>query len=168
MDPHPGGAALALALASVAALTFVTAARERLLQRWLGSAFDHGQYPAARQALRGQGVVLALSAAATLLVAAGPSLGLSGEPALAAVIALASVQAFLIWRLYGNRDAFVRQILGETASMAFWVGIAGLFIWAAAERFVGAERLEALDLVVAGMAVHGATVMRICARRLRG
>jgi hypothetical protein len=167
MDPHLGGTALALALAMVAALTFVTAARERLLQRWLGSAVDHGQYPAARKALRGQGMVLCLSTAATLLVAVGPSLGLSGEPALAVVMALVIVQAFLIWRLYGNRDTFVRQILGETASMAFWVGIAGLFIWAAAERFMGAEPLDALDLVVAGMAVHGATVMRICARRLR-
>ncbi|ASR52973.1 hypothetical protein [Blastomonas fulva] len=168
MQAHLGGLALGLALALVGVLTFVTASQERLLQKWMGSTVDHGQFPAARRALRGQGMVLFLSAAATVLVSAGPSIGLAGDAAMALVAALVFIQAFLIWRLYGNRDPFVRQILGETASMAFWVGIAGLFLWAAAERFAGAGRLEALDLVVAGMAVHGATVMGICARRLRG
>lgn len=167
MQVHYGGLALGLVLVLVGVLTLVTASRERVLQIWLGNSVDHGQYPAAKRALRGQGMVLFLSAAATVLVSAGPSFGLAGEAAIAVVTALVVVQAFLIWRLYGNRDPFVRQILGETASMAFWVGIAGLFLWAAAERFAGAEPLAALDLVVAGMAVHGATVMRICARRLR-
>lgn len=168
MQTHLGGLALAVALALIGGLSFVTASQERLLQIWLGSATDHGQYPASRRALRGQGYVLFLSATVTALVSAGPALGLAGEPAMMLVAALILVQALLIWRLYGNRDPFVRQILGETASMAFWVGIVGLFLWAAAERFIGAARPQALDLVVAGMAVHGATVMRICARRLRG
>ncbi len=168
MQPHLGGLALAAALAMIGILSLVTASKERLLQIWLGSTVDHGQYPASRKALRGQGYVLCLSAVVTALVSAGPSLGLGGETAMMLVAALIMVQAFMILRLYGNRDPFVRQILGETASMAFWVGIVGLFLWAAAERFVGAGQLQSLDLVVAGMAVHGATVMRICMRRLRG
>ena len=167
MDVHLGGLALAAAMVGIGVLSFVTGRRDSLLRAWLGSDIDHGQYPASRQALRGQGYVLLLSAAVTGLVSAGPAFGLAGKFAMTLVIGLIGAQAVMIWLLYGNRDPFIRQILGETASMAFWVGIVGLFVWAAAERFADAPRLDALDLVVAGMAVHGASVMRVCLRRLR-
>lgn len=167
MAVHIGAMALTMAMVGIGALSMVTASRPSLLKAWLGSDTDHGQYAASRKALRGQGYVLFISAAATALVAGGPSIGMTGDFAMMLVAALVAVQAVMIWLLYGNRDPFIRQILGETASMAFWVGIVGLFLWAAAERFLGAARLEALDLVVAGMAVHGATVMRVIMRRLR-
>lgn len=166
MGVHVGALALAVGMAVLAALSFVTAYRNRYLKAWLGNENDHGQFAAARAALRGQGIVLIIAASVTSLVAFAPVLAIPADIGMIAVAGLMAVQGFLVWRLYNSRDLFVRQILGETASLAFWLSIIGLFVWAAAERMLGLPRLAALDLVVAAMALHGASIMRLCVRRL--
>lgn len=167
MSVHIGAAALAAAMTGIGVLSIFTAARPALLKAWLGNVPDERQYAASRTALRGQGHVLFLSSGVTALVAIGPSLGVTGGAAMLVVTALLAAQIAMIGRLHRSGEPFIRQILGDTASATFWIAIVALFLWSAAERFIGAPRLEALDLVVAAMAVHGAIVMRAIVRRLR-
>lgn len=162
-----GAVALAAAMTGIGVLSIVTAARPALLKAWLGHAADADQYAKSRKALRGQGYVLFLSSAVTALVAVGPSMGVTGGAAMLVVTALLAAQVAMIWRLYRSCDPFIGQILGGTASAAFWIAIVAKFLWSAAERLIGAPQLDALDLVVAAMAIHGVMVMGAILHRLR-
>jgi hypothetical protein len=107
----------------------------------------------------GSGLLLSAPIAATLAGNPAPVLTLI---AIAVVFAAHTAMNLSLWR---RGDEMIRRVILEAGAMAFWIGQAALFAWAAAERLSVAPTLTAWDILVVVMGLYLVCSMTVGLRR---
>lgn len=122
-----------------------------------------------RRLLRLSGILMLIAGAAMLLPALGERpLGMTGETAFAAVLAILVVESIINWRVWRSSDELMRRIMGETCAVAFWAFQLLLFVWAVGAHFGVIASFEPLDIVASMMAIYIVAAGIIGARRGMG
>jgi len=137
-----GGLSVLVATRNARALAAVTSA-------------DAPAGPAEVRDMRLQGAILILSglllAAPVAALAWGNTAPVLTLIAIAMVFALHTAMNLSLWR---RGDEMIRRVIIEAGALAFWIGQAVLFGWAAAERLGVAPGLTAWDILVVVMGLY--------------
>lgn len=159
--PSPAGlrwsdaAALVVALMLVAGGLSVLAASRNGRALAAVTSSEAPAEPGEVRDMRLQGGVLALSgvliAAPVVAVAAGNGAPVLTLGAIAMVFVLHTAMNLSLWR---RGDEMIRRVIVEAGALTFWIGQAGLFGWAVAERLGVAPSLTAWDILVVVMGLY--------------
>ncbi len=122
------------------------------------AAATSAEAPAGPGEVRDMRLQAAVVTVSGLLLAAPVVATLSGNPAptltlvaIAVVFALHTAMNLSLWR---RGDEMIRRVILESGALAFWIGQAVLFAWAAAERLGVAPPLTAWDILVVVMGLY--------------
>ena len=116
--------------------------------------------------MRLQSAVVILSgmmlAAPPLAIASG---NLAPGPTYAALMAVFILHSLMNLNLWRRGDEMIRRVILEAGAVAFWIGQAVLFAWAAAERLGLAPPVTAWDILAVLMSLYLICSMTATVRR---
>ncbi len=133
------------------------------------SAATRGHEPASEIEVRDMRLQSAVVILSGMMLAAPPLAIASGNlapgPTYAALMAVFILHSLMNLNLWRRGDEMIRRVILEAGAVAFWIGQAVLFAWAAAERLGLAPPVTAWDILAVLMSLYLICSMTATVRR---